>query len=81
MMKIKIKENVAELYIAENMDLDGNYYGNAKWESFLWELAGKLLEVVNYDLLGSTFDTKPIKGLTSKGFTIPKEYIQEVIYN
>lgn len=44
-MEIKIREDASELYIQNNTDEFGNYFGNPKWEIILYELAGKIIEV------------------------------------
>jgi hypothetical protein len=78
-MKIKIREDAAELYIQNNTDQFGNYFGNPKWEIILWELAGQILEVDTSRLFKYEFNTKPIPGISKKGIRIPEEYVEEVI--
>lgn len=78
-MKIKIREDAGELYIKNNTDHLGNYYGNPKWEIILYELAGEILEVESESLLPDSFKTKPIHGLFQNGLIILKEYVKEVI--
>ena len=78
-MKIKIRTNAVDLYIQENTDFDGFYFGKDKWERAMEKIAGKILEVDTKNLFKYEYNTLPIEGVTKKGIRIMDTYVEEVI--
>ncbi|MED4262042.1 hypothetical protein [Priestia aryabhattai] len=78
-MKIQIKKNAKEMYIADNTDFEGNYFGNDQWEQVMEKIAGKVIEVDTEQLFKHEFNTKPIEGVSEEGIRIMEEYVDKVI--
>ncbi|PED64044.1 hypothetical protein [Priestia megaterium] len=78
-MWIKINADAGNMYIQDNTDYSGTYFGNDQWETILFKLAGKLVEVDTEELFKHEFNTKPVVGVTREGIRIPEEYVIEVI--
>ncbi|PHE70528.1 hypothetical protein [Bacillus wiedmannii] len=78
-MKIRVKENIVQLYIEEHTDWQGEYLGEDYWEETLSKIAGKIVDVDTEMLFKNEFNTLPIPGVSEEGIRILEEYVDEVI--
>ncbi|PHA62837.1 hypothetical protein [Bacillus wiedmannii] len=78
-MKIRLKENIVQLYIEEHTDWQGNYFGEDHWEIVLGKIAGKTVEVDTEMLFKHEFNTMPIPGVSEEGIRVLEDYVDEVI--
>lgn len=74
MMKVKIKVNAHELYLANNFGIISDY-----WDIIFNKISGKTLEV-NTDLLfKDEYNIKPKKGILNNEIRMFDEYIDKII--
>lgn len=80
-MKIKIRENAAELFMkladSENMEKDDEFY---RYKEVLSDLAGKTVDVDTSILHKHLVEINPIEGITEEDEMIHEDFI-EVIYD
>lgn len=77
-MKIKIRKNALQLYIQDNTDFSGYYFGEDRWELIFKKISGKTLEVDTEELFKYEFNLKPIKGVTKYEIRIFDDYVEKV---
>ena len=77
-MKIKIKKNALQLYIEDNTDYLGNYFGDDYWEQIFENISGKILEVDTEELFKYEYNLKPIKGVTEFEIRIFEDYVEKI---
>ncbi|MCH4825181.1 hypothetical protein [Planococcus halocryophilus] len=78
-MKIKIKKDALTLYIRDNTDWQGHYYGQDQWEVFLANVAGLELEVDEENLFKYEYDVLPVHGITKSKIRVLDDYVEKVI--
>jgi len=78
-MKIRIKQNAKEIYLAGSTYNFSSYGFGRDWAAKMDAIAGTELEVETKYLFTDQYNTGPIKGVAKQGLRIMDEYVDEVI--